>query len=110
MLDLFKKTPEEPEKVSEEKQLNPVEDPKIAQEQLNTEETLMSMLERLNTEESSLKTQKAQLVEMEEKLRFKIVEEIEAKKRNIEDLKTAIPDLKQKCENLAKALEIPVYK
>ena len=74
----------------------------------NREENLLSVLETLGGEEQSLLQEKSQLVDIEEKLRLKIREEIEAKKHRIENLKHEIPELKQRCEVLAKALDIPV--
>lgn len=109
MLDIFKKNPEEEQKASEQEQVKSIDEQKAAQER-DAEETILSMLQRLSEEEHLLTTEKSQLADMEEKLRVKIIDEIETKKRKIEDLKTEIPELKQKCENLAKALDIPVYK
>ena len=103
MLDIFKKNPGDEQKPVEETQ-------KLAEDGGNNEGNLLSMLDRLDEEEKMLLTEKSQLTDMEEKLRLKITEEIETKKRRIEDLKTEIPELKQKCETLAQALEIPVYK
>jgi predicted RNase H-like nuclease (RuvC/YqgF family) len=76
----------------------------------NREENLLSVLEALGGEEQSLLQEKSQLAAMEEVLRQKIRDEIEAKKHRIEDLKNEIPELKQRCEALAKALDIPVQK
>ena len=76
----------------------------------NREENLLSVLETLGGEEQSLLQEKSQLLDIEEKLRLKIREEIEAKKHRIENLKNEIPELKQRCEALAKALDIPVQK
>jgi hypothetical protein len=101
MLDLFKKNPEDEQKPVEEMP---------AEASVNGEDTLLSMLDRLYEEEKTLLTEKSQLMDMEGKLRLKITEEIESKKRIIEDLRAEIPELKQKCETLAQALEIPVYK
>jgi hypothetical protein len=47
---------------------------------------------------------------MEETLKQKIKDEIEIKKHKIENLKYAIPELKQRCEALAKIITIPVQK
>ena len=76
----------------------------------NTEKDYLSTLEALHGEERSLLAQKAQLLNMEETLRQKIRDEIEAKKHRIESLKNEIPELKQRCEALAKVLDIPVQK
>ena len=76
----------------------------------NREENLLTLMETLGGEEQALLEEKAQLANMEEQLQLKIREEIEAKKHRIEDLKYEIPELKQRCEALAKALDIQVQK
>jgi predicted RNase H-like nuclease (RuvC/YqgF family) len=76
----------------------------------NTEKDYLSKLEALDGEERSLLAQKAQLLNMEETLKQKIRDEIEAKKHRIENLKNEIPELKQRCEALAKVLDIPIQK
>ena len=76
----------------------------------NTERTYLSVLEALDGEEKSLLAEKSQLLNIEETLRQKIRYGIEAKKRRIENLKNEIPELKQRCEALAKVLDIPVQK
>jgi hypothetical protein len=76
----------------------------------NTESNYLSMLEALDGEEKSLLAEKSQLLNMEETLRQKIIDEIEAKKHRIEILKNEIPELKQRCEFLAKLLDIPVQR
>ena len=77
---------------------------------LNEEENILSMLETLGGEEKSLIAEKLQLINMEETLKQKIRDEIEIKRHMIENLRHEIPELKQRCEVLAKALEIPVQK
>jgi predicted RNase H-like nuclease (RuvC/YqgF family) len=94
MLDIFKKDAEE--------QKNPEQQLEIK------EENVLSMLKALEEEESSLMQEKSQLVDMEEMLRLKAREEIEAKKRRIDELKNEIPELKQRCEDLAKMLDTQV--
>jgi seryl-tRNA synthetase len=76
----------------------------------NTERDYLSTLEALDGEERSLLAEKSQLLNMEETLRQKIRDEIEAKKHRIENLKNEIPELKQRCEALAKVLDIPIQK
>ena len=93
MLDIFKKEGEE--------QKNP-EQSEIRQE------NVLSELKALEEEEYSLMQEKSQLVNMEEMLRLKAKEEIEAKKRRIDELKNEIPELKQRCENLSKMLDTQV--
>jgi predicted RNase H-like nuclease (RuvC/YqgF family) len=76
----------------------------------NEEEKILSMLETLGGEEKSLIAEKLQLINMEETLKQKIRDEIEIKRHKIENLRHEIPELKQRCEVLAKVLEIPVQK
>jgi predicted RNase H-like nuclease (RuvC/YqgF family) len=76
----------------------------------NTEENALSTLEALGGEERSLLAEKSQLLNMEETLKQRIRDEIEIKRHRIENLKYEIPELKQRCEALAKALDIPVQK
>ncbi len=76
----------------------------------NTEKDYLSTLQALNEEEKALLAEKSQLLNMEETLRQKIRKEIEAKKYRIENLKNEIPELRQRCEALAKVLDIPVQK
>jgi predicted RNase H-like nuclease (RuvC/YqgF family) len=99
MFDVFKK-PEE-EQQNGEMITEPCE---------NKEENLLSVLEALGVEERALLEEKTQLLNMEEQLQLKLREEIEAKKHRIENLNNEIPGLKQKCEALAKALDIQVQK
>jgi predicted RNase H-like nuclease (RuvC/YqgF family) len=130
MLDIFKRTheegqpPEEPQapiepevpvQIQEAQEAPktadaPQEEPKVAEEsQAKAEENLTTTLETLKQEENLLLNQKQQLESIGEQLRLRTLEEIEKKKQRINALKTEIPELKQKCESLAKALEIPVY-
>jgi predicted RNase H-like nuclease (RuvC/YqgF family) len=74
------------------------------------DENILSMLETLGDEEQELLSEKSQLENMEETLKQKILDEIEVKRHRIENLKYEIPELKQRCEALAKVLNIPVQK
>jgi predicted RNase H-like nuclease (RuvC/YqgF family) len=76
----------------------------------NIDENILSTLKALGGEERTLLAEKSQLVNMEETLKQKILDEIEIKRHRIENLKYEIPELKQRCEALAKALDIPVQK
>jgi phosphopantetheine adenylyltransferase len=100
MLDMFKKIDEELQK-TETNNIEPCE---------NREENLLTLIETLGGEEQALLEEKTQLANMEEQLQLKLREEIEAKKHRIENLKNEIPELKQRCEALAKALDIQVQK
>jgi len=128
MFDIFKKldedqnngelNAEEPSENVEEKitveenvkEESPSEEPDTQEPYQTEEEKILSMLEALGGEEQALLAEKSQLVNMEETLRYRIREEIEIKRHRIENLKHEIPELKQRCEVLAKALNIPVQK
>jgi predicted RNase H-like nuclease (RuvC/YqgF family) len=99
MLDMFKKTEEEQQ--STEANIEPCE---------NKEENLLTLIETLEGEEQTLLEEKAQLTIIEEQLQLKLREKIEAKQHKIDDLKNEIPELKQRCEALARALDMPVQK
>ena len=119
MLDRFKRNQEEHPSEEQEIPVQPQEVPTQEPEQLEvnqpleeqktTEESLPTTLETLKQEENALLDQKTQLLSIEERLRLKTLEEIEKTKQRINGLKVDIPELKQKCESFAKALEIPVY-
>jgi len=122
MPDIFKKNQEEhlPEEqeipVQPETQEASTQEPEqleanqnLEEPQNTAEESLPTTLETLKQEESTLLDQKTQLLSIEERLRLKTLEEIEKTKRRISGLKAEIPELKQKCESFANALEIPVY-
>jgi predicted RNase H-like nuclease (RuvC/YqgF family) len=75
-----------------------------------TEADVLATLEALGGEERLLLAEKSQLLNMEETLKQRITDEIEIKRHRIENLRYEIPELKQRCEALAKALDIPVQK
>ena len=76
----------------------------------STKADVLATLESLGAEERILIVEKSQLQNMEETLKQKIIDEIEVKRHRIEYLKYEIPELKQRCETLAKALDIRVKK
>jgi predicted RNase H-like nuclease (RuvC/YqgF family) len=124
MFDIFKKPEEEQDYVEvearETSEISEVteEAPKEKQnEEAKTQEPfesaeadLLDTLLVLGGEERTLIAEKSQLLDMEETLKQKIIDEIEVKRHRIENLKYEIPELKQRCEALAKALDIPVQK
>lgn len=71
---------------------------------------MLTMLESLGGEERALVAEKSKLVTMEESLRQRAICEIEGKQQRIKNLKYEIPELRQRCEALAKALGIPIQK
>jgi predicted RNase H-like nuclease (RuvC/YqgF family) len=123
MFDIFKKLDEEQNNVeqeaTEQNEISEISEEPCKEEQMEvkiqepferTEADLLSMLETLGGEERTLIAEKSQLMDMEETLKQKIIDEIQVKRHRIENLKYEIPELKQRCESLAKALEIPVQK
>jgi predicted RNase H-like nuclease (RuvC/YqgF family) len=92
------------------KEENPNQQTITQEPRQNEEENILSILEALEGQEQVLITEKSQLVSMEETLTQRIREEIEIRRHRIENLKHEIPELKQRCEVLAKALDIPVQK
>ena len=117
MFDGFKK-PDEEQNTAE-----PCENPEENSEEGNQSEEVttqelvetidadvLATLKALGGEEQALLAEKSQLLNMEETLKQRIRDEIEIKRHQIENLKYEIPELKQRCEALAKALEIPVQK
>ena len=122
MFDIFKKLDEEqnngeqntaePDQNSEENhnEEHQTEEVHTQEPFKNIEADVLSTLEALGGEERMLIAEKSQLLNMEETLKQRIIEEIEIKRHRIENLKYEIPELKQRCEALAKALDIPVQK
>lgn len=122
MFDIFKKLDEE-QNNGEQNTVEPCENIEANhEEEKQSEETstqepfekteidMLSMLEALGGEERLLLAEKSQLLNTEETLRQRIKDEIEVRRHRIENLKYEIPELKQRCESLAKALDIPVQK
>jgi hypothetical protein len=67
-------------------------------------------LKRLTNNEKSLLKEKRQLVRLIEELEYMVSVEVETKQKVITQLKDEIPELQNKCEKIANALEIPVIK
>ena len=88
----------------------PSEEPATQEPCQNQEENILSTLQSLGEEERTLLLERSQLANMEETLAQRAREEAEFKRHRIENLKHEIPELKQRCEVLAKALNIPVQK
>ena len=74
------------------------------------EQNVFSMLETLLAEEKELLNQKNQLLDLEETLKKRVINEIQAKEIKINNLQVEIPELKQRLKDLAKTLKIPVVK
>jgi hypothetical protein len=67
----------------------------------------VEFLQELNKKAKNLLNEKAELTRTKEMLRQRIAQQIETKKRRIENYKTEIALLKQKCQVLQAALEAP---
>ena len=89
---------------------NPSEDLGDQEPNWNSEEKTLSVLETMKEEEEILLTEKSQLLNMEVTLKKRIREDIEIKKQEIERLKQNNTELKQRCEDLAKVLNLPIRK
>jgi hypothetical protein len=74
--------------------------------QHNLEEEETTVLQKLVCEEADLIEEKKNLVSLREKLHLKLQEEIEIKKKNIQELRTEISDLKVSCERLSKSIKV----
>jgi predicted RNase H-like nuclease (RuvC/YqgF family) len=128
MFDIFKKLDEdqnngelntlEPcenveEKITVEENINeetPNEELTTQEPYQTQEESILSILQSLGEEEQMLLLERSQLANMEETLAQKAREEVEFKRHRIENLRHEIPELKQRCEALAKALDMPIQK
>lgn len=124
MFDKFKK-PEEEQNNGEQNATEPIANVEVPSTTEPSQETsapttpepfktaesdMLTLLEALGGEERTLIAEKSQLVTMEQNLRQKIIDEIEVKRHRVENLKYEIPELRQRCEALAKALDIPIHK
>jgi hypothetical protein len=67
---------------------------------------LLASLQKLKTEEQELLEQKQRLLATEQNLHSKLVKEIDKRKTAINNLKSEIPDLLNRCKELAQALEV----
>lgn len=76
----------------------------------NEEEKILFFPKALEVEEQKLLAEKSELMHIEEMLKKRIREGTVSKRHKIESLKHELPELKQRCELLAKALDIPVQK
>jgi seryl-tRNA synthetase len=85
-------------------------EPTIQEPSQNQEENILSTLLSLEAEERTLLLERSQLSNMEETLAQRAREEAEVKRHRIENLRHEIPELKQRCEALAKALDMPIQK
>jgi hypothetical protein len=68
----------------------------------------LQVLEQLEEEAKALNEEKMNLLDLQEKLWFKIAEEIENKRQKNEELKREIEELKKKCDEIARILNANV--
>ncbi len=76
--------------------------------ELNVSE-LIANLKKFKNEEQELLRQKKELLATENELRNQAIEEIDAKEKVINGLKSEVAFLQNKCTELEQALGIPVY-
>ena len=67
---------------------------------------LLTFLQEMNREEQRLVEAKKYLLEKQHDLKSKLVEEISKKKMAIDELRSEIPDLQDRCKKLGQALGI----
>jgi N-acetylglutamate synthase-like GNAT family acetyltransferase len=70
----------------------------------------LQFLEQLEEEAKSLNEEKINLLDLQEKLWFRISEEIENKRQKNEELKKEVEELKKKCEEISRILNIYTQK
>ena len=91
-------TSEEPEQVVEEQSDETSSDPDIL--------GLLESFQKMRTEEQKLFEIKQHLLTTQQDLQSRLVKEIDKKKIAIDNLKSEIPDLQNKCAELAQAMGI----
>jgi hypothetical protein len=74
------------------------------------EEEVSGSVAQLTEEENKLRLEKQQLIQIMDELENRLTFEIKTKKASIVNLKTEISSLRDNCETIAKALNIPVIK
>ena len=87
----------------------------ISESEKHTEEQdcgfdTLQFLKELEEEAKSLNEEKINLLDLQEKLWFRISEEIENKRQKNEELKKEVEELKKKCEELSRILNIYTQK
>ena len=89
--------------------LNTSESEKHTEEQNCGLDTLQ-FLKELEEEAKSLNEEKINLLDLQEKLWFRISEEIENKRQKNEELTKEVEELKKKCEEISRILNIYTQK
>jgi exonuclease VII large subunit len=67
---------------------------------------LLASLQKMKKEEQELQEQKQRLLTTEQTLHSKLIKEIDKKKTAINNLKTEIPDILNRCKELSQALDL----
>ncbi len=80
--------------------------PTIAESQNQASGSVAQLIE----EETKLRREKQDLLEVMDELEGQLTNEIKARKSTITELKAEVSELRVMCEDLAKALKIPVIK
>ena len=77
-------------------------------EMVGTTEDLkvLMILEKIKSEEKELLKEKQELLAMEKDLQNKVVEEIQKKRLDLDDLKSEISDIQGRCKELSEALGV----
>ncbi|HUK84809.1 MAG TPA: hypothetical protein VLU95_02995 [Candidatus Acidoferrum sp.] len=67
---------------------------------------LLASLQKIKSEEKELQEQRQRLQTKEKSLQGKVVEEIEKKRADLDDLKSEISDIQGRCKELSQALGV----
>ena len=71
---------------------------------------LSASFQNMRAEEQELLEIKQALLKTQQDLQCKLVKEIDKKKMAIDELRSEIPDIQNRCRQLAQLLEVDVYK
>ena len=70
---------------------------------------LLTSFQKMRTEEQELLETKQGLLETQKDLKNKLVKEMDKKKRTIEELKSEIPAIQNRCKRLGQLLGVDIY-
>jgi len=71
---------------------------------------LSESFQKMRTEEQELLETKQALLKAQQDLKSKLVEEIDKKKKAIDELKLEIPDIQNRCRRLGRMLGVDIYR
>ena len=80
----------------------------IEEKTMHANQSPIDFMAELDKERKALQNEKDQLIANKQILKFKIAEQIETRKRRIEQYKAEITELKQNCQTLQNAIETPI--